>query len=276
MEDDFKNRPRGFSYGFGNFGPNVKFGFNENDDFFHSFFHHDFDQMFRDMENFMNSVNFPVMSNIGYIESPQIDEPDFGKTGHEKPENLRNMFLKPLEEDSTQAGIVGNKPQFQRSLYDNFFFEPSNVNYDQSEPPKDINKYFKRDSSHKDFDSSLKPVFTSPTVITSGQSCSIRRIQRPDGSIEEIKTVRNSDGIEEKTVTRMIGDKIHSVVEKKSNKGIDETEEIFQNFDKIDEFNKMWENFPTNKKYDENSNVNKNDSQTQPSGLISKLFSWFK
>lgn len=74
MEDDFRNRPRGFTYGFGNFGDNRKFGFNGNDEFFNSFFHHDLDQMFHDMENFMNNIGFPIISNIQYIESNFLEK----------------------------------------------------------------------------------------------------------------------------------------------------------------------------------------------------------
>lgn len=43
--------------------------------------------------------------------------------------------------------------------------------------------------------------------------------------------MRNSEGQEEKTVTRIIGDKAHSVIEKKANNQVQETEEIFHNFD---------------------------------------------
>ena len=49
-------------------------------------------------------------------------------------------------------------------------------------------------------------------------------------SVEEIRTVRNSDGKEEKTVTRIINDKKHSVIEKKQNDVVQETEELFENF----------------------------------------------
>lgn len=35
----------------------------------------------------------------------------------------------------------------------------------------------------------------------------------------------------------------------------------------------MWENFPTDKKKD---TINKKENQIESSGLISKLFSWFK
>ena len=50
-------------------------------------------------------------------------------------------------------------------------------------------------------------------------------------SIEEIRTERDSSGKEHKSVTRVIGDKVHQVIEKKSDNKIQETEEIFKNMD---------------------------------------------
>lgn len=67
MDDDPKNRPRGFSYGFGGFGPTGNFG--ANDEFFNAAFRHDFDQIFHDMETFMNNIGIPIISNIEYVES---------------------------------------------------------------------------------------------------------------------------------------------------------------------------------------------------------------
>lgn len=69
MDDEFKNRPRGFSYGFGSFGNNANFSFNVNDEFLNTIFRHDFDQMFRDMENIMNKIGIPIISNIEFVES---------------------------------------------------------------------------------------------------------------------------------------------------------------------------------------------------------------
>lgn len=57
--------------------------------------------------------------------------------------------------------------------------KPNDVNNDQNEQSKNINKFFKRDITENNIN--LKPVFTSPTIITTGQSCSIKRIQRTDG-----------------------------------------------------------------------------------------------
>lgn len=42
---------------------------------------------------------------------------------------------------------------------------------------------------------------TVPRVFSSSQSISISRIQRADGSVEETKVVRSSDGREERTTT---------------------------------------------------------------------------
>lgn len=50
-------------------------------------------------------------------------------------------------------------------------------------------------------------------------------------SVEEIKTEKSSDGAERTTTTRIIGDKSHTLVEKKVKGQVQETEEFFENFD---------------------------------------------
>lgn len=61
-----------------------------------------------------------------------------------------------------------------------------------------------------------------------GSSVSTKFIKRPDGSIEEHHTIRDSDGNEEIKVTRKIGDKIHSVITKKTKDGSEiKTEDLF-------------------------------------------------
>jgi hypothetical protein len=49
--------------------------------------------------------------------------------------------------------------------------------------------------------------------------------------IEETKNVRDSSGIEEKLITRTLGEKSHIVIERKLSDGSKETEEVFHNFD---------------------------------------------
>ncbi|CAF0749398.1 unnamed protein product [Brachionus calyciflorus] len=282
-DDDFlKNKFSGF--GFGNFGSHGPFGQNQNpNDFFEAFFHQDFEHMFREMEKMMR--DFPL-GNIDFIQNPHFEIPEEENASNsitKKPENLRNHFLKSPEENQNTSELV-SKPSLERgSLFNQFFFTRPQFITDSIEPSdrsKDLEKYFKRDIIEKDNDkNNLKPEFNRPFIKSTSQSCSIRKIQRPDGSIEEVKTIRNSDGHEETTVTRIIGDKAHSLIEKKTKKGVEETEEVFQNFDENDlsDFNKMWKNFPQhNKKESASDPIIKTDSQTQSSSLISKLFSWFK
>lgn len=60
-----------------------------------------------------------------------------------------------------------------------------------------------------------------------GSSVSTQIVKRPDGSIEERRTLRDSDGNEEIKITRQIGDKIHSIITKKSKDGSEtKTEDI--------------------------------------------------
>lgn len=217
---------------------------NNTNDFIDGFQH--FNQIFNQMDQMMRNIH--TFSN--QIESLPVltyDQND-KELNVKKNKNLRDSFLKSdsiPSEDSKKS-----------------FFENSLIEDDNSKV-----------SSHKD---DIKPLNFSSTA----QSTTYRRIQRPDGSIEEIKTFKNSDGKEEKTVTRIIGDKMHSVVEKKTNKNIiEETEEIFQNFDEknLDDFNKMWNNsssFTNNN--NKNDKISIPDDNTQNSSFISKFFSWFK
>ncbi len=50
-------------------------------------------------------------------------------------------------------------------------------------------------------------------------------------SIEEIKTFKSSDGKEQTIVTRSLGDQTHTVIEKKTDGKLQETEELFENID---------------------------------------------
>lgn len=64
-----------------------------------------------------------------------------------------------------------------------------------------------------------------------GQSMSTRIVKLPDGSVEQHKTVRDSEGNEEITVTRQIGDKKYTVVTKKDKTGAETKIEDLYNMD---------------------------------------------
>lgn len=79
--------------------------------------------------------------------------------------------------------------------------------------------------------SSAVDTYTAPPPAFSfrsfGSSMSTRIVRRADGSVEQHKTVRDSEGNEETTVTRQIGDKVHTVVSKRAKDGTEEkTEDI--------------------------------------------------
>ena len=130
-------------------------------------------------------------------------------------------------------------------------------------------------------------------------------------SIEEIKTIRNSDGKEETVVKRIIGDKMHAVTEKRNKEGVRETEELFHNMneslpilfiyekllfsffffcffkltccfkDDLSEFEQMWNNLPSTSTERKQNPVDgmpgksKNNYGDEQS-LVAKLFSWLK
>ncbi|XP_014253320.1 uncharacterized protein LOC106668770 [Cimex lectularius] len=75
-----------------------------------------------------------------------------------------------------------------------------------------------------------------------GQSVISRSVTRPNGTLEHFKTIKKSDGSEEVTVTRQIGDKKHTVITVTSREGLVEKKEEFVNMDKesIGEFEAQW------------------------------------
>lgn len=70
------------------------------------------------------------------------------------------------------------------------------------------------------------PPQRSPFFFQSfGQSISTKIIRKPDGSVEQHRTVRDSEGNEETTITQQFGDNTRTVVIKKDkNGGKSETE----------------------------------------------------
>ncbi|KAJ8672669.1 hypothetical protein QAD02_003929 [Eretmocerus hayati] len=67
-----------------------------------------------------------------------------------------------------------------------------------------------------------------------GSSVSTQIVRRPDGSVEERRTMRDSDGNEEIRVTRQIGDKMHTIVTKRDKDGSEVKTEDIVNMDEKD------------------------------------------
>lgn len=291
MDDDF------IAKYFGKYG-SIDSGFVPNPE--RDFPNHEFQQMFQDMENMMrifNPGNFQIIESSQFPQSPSIDEPNNNQA-------LRDSYLKPEKplnnHPETNNQFNQHRSEFfsTPSLFERFFEFPdlnqsklpNNTRFEEDLDEKiardGFDKVLREDLLKKDSDSQRERMPNQGLFF--GQSSSFKRIQRPDGSIEEIKSQKNSDGNEEKTITRIIGEKSHTIIEKRNKNGnIEETEEYFTNIDhdKLDDFNHLW-NKPANGSItDHPSNRNlyntprKEVAVQMPkenTSIISKLFSWFK
>ncbi|KAK7496887.1 hypothetical protein BaRGS_00011867 [Batillaria attramentaria] len=99
-------------------------------------------------------------------------------------------------------------------------------------------------------------------------SVSVQTIVGADGVVEERRTVRDSSGREETTVTRRIGDRSHSVTTVTDDSGHMEKRETFQNVDKdkLSDFDHHWEGKKaiTSPKQDEEGAAQNNPCQQNP------------
>ena len=76
-----------------------------------------------------------------------------------------------------------------------------------------------------------------------GSSVSERSVTRPNGGVETTKTVKSSDGSEEVTLTRRLGDQAHEQVTRRDKAGATVTEENLVNIQEADleSFNKSFD-----------------------------------
>lgn len=257
---------------------------NDNNDDKNNIFANDLHKMFQDMEEMMKTFDF---GNFQVIESLDGKDPTSPKTQRENKKNLRDSFLK--QDDNHSQNSEEPSPHYSQkftfqnqSFFDKFFEMPK---FDKPFESFGFEEDFRREDLLDNNQNSKR----GPNVqgVFFGQSSSFRRIQRPDGSVEEIKTVKSSDGNEEKTIIRTIGDKSHTLVEKTSENGtVQETEEFFKNFNKVEEFNKDWSSLENKeasnaivpRQNDSNLNLKRIEKLTVDTkdSLLLKLFSWFK
>lgn len=266
----------------------------------------DIGSMFRDIDRIMdtflstnpNDVISKVMPPISI--SITSDERDFTEErgDDQTTTSPRDQVLKKNIElrdgnadDHIEASISLPRPPLSfKSIFDNLFSSgPFGINSRSSE--EESNTKFQQitdglnDNERRTHDPMQQ--FSS----SFGQSSSIRRIHRPDGSIEEVRTTRNSAGEEQRVVTRQIGDQKHSFIEKiEKNGGGNETEEIFENFDEkdLDKFNRQWTNHQETKEdngfgfkedySDHDANIFPEEvKMKQPStSMFTKFYDWWK
>ncbi|XP_046735634.1 HCLS1-associated protein X-1 [Diprion similis] len=146
----------------------------------------------------------------GHFQDPMLIEPP-------KRENLRDEVLKPGYES------------YESKNFHTPVKEKLDVNLDGKITSEELSQAWKDLSSLQRNDADTNISQQRPFSFHSfGQSISTKIIRKPDGSIEQYRTVRDSEGNEETTVTRQVGDKSHTVIVKKGKNG-EKTETEFVN-----------------------------------------------
>ncbi|XP_064416626.1 HCLS1-associated protein X-1 isoform X2 [Latimeria chalumnae] len=257
--------------------PNDFFGPRGNDDFSFGFhfgpggmrFHDSsgFSQLFQDLDELFSGAgawDFPSR----HFEIPSVEAPPPSSNPHSEKhrgKSLRDWMLKYPDshlrsnssregsEEASQPGPqLGGSPGGQRPSSD------PQMPYRRPSNPfrmfEDMWKMFpnKQDGGlkeDKDLDSQvtsegldkvLKP--SEPKANSYFKSVSITKVTGPDGTVEERRTVRDSQGNEETTVTRTKGDQTFITTSKKDEHGQEKQAERMINMDDRDlaQFTEEW------------------------------------
>ncbi|XP_044268256.1 uncharacterized protein LOC123013647 isoform X2 [Tribolium madens] len=171
----------------------------------HKYFEQQMSEMLRNFgfhefgDGFSHNFDLPQLQIEGIPEDESVP-----KSG-----NLRDQFLKPGFE----------KPK--RRIEDK-----KDEDIDGRLDIKDWGSVFKGESSQR-------PVVGKTHFF--GQSVTSKTVRNADGSIETHRTVRDNEGNEETTITRISGDKEYSITKRKDKEG---KEEIIENLVNLDESEK--------------------------------------
>jgi hypothetical protein len=213
--------------------------------------------------------NIDKMMQHFYFESPnQHQLPPPQQREHKE---LRDEFLKPQFNNNEEQQLQQQQQQQPKSLFSSIFQQHPLFRFDVFKYNGD--NFFKIEDELFEKSIFFKQEQVEPMFQQSSQT--FRRIQRPNGTIEEIKTIHNSNGNEEKIITRIIGDQKHTERVKTNLKTKEtETEQIFDNLDENEmaEFNQKWNGNILNEKQKEKDK----DKQLTTNSLFKKIFSLFK
>ncbi|XP_048735337.2 HCLS1-associated protein X-1-like [Ostrea edulis] len=217
----------------------------------------DFDRIFTesfiDMEKHMEMMQREMETIFHRFGAMHIPFESFPERDQDRGgENPRDSMLK--EADSPPENQIVPLPPQHWGPHHFFgdFFKKFDVQGPAIKEDKDLDK------EAKDID--LAKVFSDPNsgIVSSapqtggffsrGSSISVTTIRGADGKIEQKKTVRDSSGREETTVTRTIGEQSHTVTTKVDPSGIPETTETYTNVDQGSQkdFYDKWGHSPRN------------------------------
>ncbi|XP_072530762.1 HCLS1-associated protein X-1 isoform X2 [Salminus brasiliensis] len=175
-----------------------------------------FGQMFREMEEILDSLG-RVDQGFPSIQAPSQegaeDQRRAGVEGNEK--TLRDFMLKAPDNPPCSPPSVGpedgnsslsDTPSIPRSP---FFWSPFSKFKDiWSDGPRWMDEEKKEDGdldsqvSSGGLDQILTPAPSHPKTRSYFKSVTVTKVVKPDGSVEERRTVRDGQGNEETTVTR--------------------------------------------------------------------------
>ncbi|XP_012255038.2 HCLS1-associated protein X-1-like [Athalia rosae] len=163
-------------------------------------------QMDSMLKNFFGFSHEGIMSPFGNPSEDRLQHP----LPIEPPRqsNLRDEVLKPGYETLEPQNHL---PPEKQKL---------DIDLDGRITSDELSKVWKDPSSLQSTDSYANTPRQRPFVFHSfGQSVSTKIIRKPDGTIEQYRTVKDSNGNEETTITHQIGDKTRTVIIKKDKNG---------------------------------------------------------
>ncbi|KAL1491132.1 hypothetical protein ABEB36_011774 [Hypothenemus hampei] len=166
------------------------------------------------MDDFFKSFGFPNFGNFfPSLEAPNIEEHFYDEEKHVDT-NSREYFLKnpSKDEDKIDRDLDG---KLSITDIDKFFNNENNKGQQNVMP--------KRDFSPGPFQNRFF-----------NQSVQVRTVRQPDGSVETHRTVRDSEGNEETTVTRKMGEKEYTIIKKRDKEGKEEIHENMINMTEQD------------------------------------------
>jgi len=214
-----------------------------------------------------------------FNETDNLDELPEQPISTEVPDsinpNLRNYFLKPEQKIVISPNC--RFPNFEDAFKQPMFSRSQSEDFDENLDGKIT---FENEPKHSLFDShSFLPYRYFNNPLFENRSVIISRIQRPDGTFEEKKTLKNSDGTEETKIINKKGDRVHTYIERKNAYGTVTTQENTELV--LLEDNRSQNN---NNEQTENQ-ISRNDSQrfsnesirdTKVFSILDKVLAWLK
>lgn len=248
----------------------------------HKEFHKQLEEMDHQMQDVFRIFRISELPAIPALPHGQTQE-------HPGKRNPRDFMLKdgggesiitpPIHRESdaeSPSVAVPSRPRDEMStLFENFFNVPRwNRIRPQDKKDTDLDEESPNGAEIADLfkggGEAQRPVKdpsqSRPFSFFSRNSVSIKTVIGPDGVMEERRTVRDSSGREETTVTRRIGDSSHSVTTVKDETGRVEKCETFENVDKdkLSDFDRHWGGQQALTAHEQDSQILLKDPSFQP------------